>query len=392
MSWEVRSVMDQKEEFILLWKSGKFSVTSLAEDFRISRTTAYKFINRYSEFGFPGLKEKSRRPHNIPNKTSKYIEEKLIEIRGKHNWGPKKLRVLLEGEFPGVKLPSESTISEILKRNGLVKTRRKRHKTDNINPIFDPKECNEVWSADYKGKFKMGNGIYCYPLTIADSFSRIVLSAKGMLNGTTKNAMAEFIRVFKRYGLPKQIHTDNGQPFAHIRSLGRLSKLSVWFMELGIKPVFSDPASPQQNGRHERMHRDLKGEATRPPGKNLQSQQTKLNKFVRNYNEIRPHEALDMRTPAAVHRISEKKYPKVIEPWIYPKEYKIRRVTNNGAIRIGRAEWLFISTAFAGKELGFLELGNRIYEMYFREFFLGYADMKDLKIYDIMTYKDELKL
>lgn len=392
MSWEVRSVMDQKEEFILLWKSGKFSVTNLSENFKISRTTAYKFINRYSEFGFPGLKEKSKKPKHSPNKTPHYIEEKLIELRGKHSWGPRKLRVLLEGEFPGVKLPSESTISLILKRNGLVKSRKRHHKTEPRNPIFDPKEPNEVWSADFKGKFRMGNGVYCYPLTIADSKSRYVFSAKGMLNPTGKNAKEEFIKVFRHYGLPKQIHTDNGQPFANIRSLGRLSKLSAWFMELGIQPVYSDPASPQQNGRHERMHRDLKGEATRPPGKNLQAQQTKLNKFLKTYNEVRPHEALDMRTPAAVHKISERKYQEKIEPWIYPKEYKIRRVTNNGAIRIGRAEWLFITTALAGKELGFKELGNRIYEIYFREFFLGYADMKDLKVYDIMVYQDELKL
>lgn len=163
-------------------------------------------------------------------------------------------------------------------------------------------------------------------------------------------------------------------------------------MELGIKPVFSDPASPQQNGRHERMHRDLKGEATRPPGKNLQAQQVKLNHFIREYNDLRPHEALEMRTPTAVHIRSDIKYPEVIEPWIYPKEYKIRRVTNNGAIRIGKADWMFITTALAGKELGFNELGNRIYEIYFRRFFLGYADMKDLKVYDIIKYHDELKL
>ncbi len=384
--------MDQKQEFILLWKSGKYSVTDLSSIFEISRTTAYKYINRFSEFGKPGLFEKTRKPHSSPNKTPEYIETKVIELRGKHSWGPKKLRVLLEREFPGVKLPTESTIGAILKRNGLVKKRRQRHKTEPRNPIFDPKECNEVWSADFKGHFRMGNSKYCYPLTIADSFSRHVFSAKGMVSPNTKNTRAEFIRVFRRYGLPKQIHTDNGQPFAHIRSLGRLSKLAVWFMELGIQPVYSDPASPQQNGRHERMHKDLKAEATRPPGKNLQAQQTKLNKFVKIYNEIRPHESLDMRTPEAVHVKSNVEYPENIEPWIYVKEFLVRRVTNNGAIRIGKANWLFITSALAGKELGFKELGNRIFEIYFRHFFLGYADMKDLKVYDIMTYKDELEL
>ncbi len=219
----------------------------------------------------------------------------------------------MEAELPSFTLPKESTVSLILKRNGIIKTRRKRYKTEPKNPIFDPKQCNEVWSADFKGKFRMGNTIYCYPLTIADSYSRYVFSAKGMINPNTKGSNAEFIRVFRRYGLPKQIHTDNGSPFGHVRSLGCLSKLSAWYMELGIQPVFSDPASPGQNGRHERMHRDLKGEATRPPGKNLQAQQVKLNYFIKEYNDLRPHEALGKRTPTAIHIISDIKYPEKIK-------------------------------------------------------------------------------
>lgn len=238
----------------------------------------------------------------------------------------------------------------------------------------------------------MGNTVYCNPLTIADSYSRYVFSAKGMLNPNTKGTKAAFIKVFRRYGLPKQMHSDNGSPFGTVRSLCRLTKLSAWFMELGIQPVFSDPACPGQNGRHERMHRELKAEATRPPGKNLQAQQVKLNHFIREYNDLRPHEALGMRTPSAVHIISEIKYPEKIIPWNYPKECIVRRVTNNGAIRIGKANWMFITSALAGKELGFKELGNKIYEIYFRGFFLGYADMKDLKVYNIMKYNNELKL
>jgi hypothetical protein len=161
-------------------------------------------------------------------------------------------------------------------------------------------------------------------------------------------------------------------------------------MELGIQPVFSDPAHPEQNGRHERMHRELKGEATRPPGHTLQSQQRKLNAFVREYNDVRPHAALEMRTPAAVHTLSERKYPEVITPWDYPKNVYIRYVSRNGAIRIGKANWLFVTTALAGKEIGLEEIGNRIYRIYFREFFLGYADMKVLKVHDIMNYHYEL--
>ena len=344
MPWKEMSVMEQKEEFILLWKTEENTITSMAEMFDISRTTAHKYIERFENYGLPGLLELSRAPRHVPNKTPDRIEEEIIALRKKHpRWGAAKLLILLEDEFPNLDLPKISTVNLILKRNGLVKERKKRQKVEPKHPIFDPLKPNEVWSADFKGKFRMGNKIYCYPLTVADSFSRYVFTAKGMHTANTKNSKAVFIDIFRRYGLPEQMHTDNGAPFAHIRSLGRLSKLSAWFMELGIKPVFSDPASPQQNGRHERMHRELKGEATRPPGYSLQPQQRKLNAFVKEYNELRPHEALAMRTPAAVHKISEVKYPEKAKEWEYPKEFHVRYVTHNGAIRIGKANWQTIA-------------------------------------------------
>lgn len=393
MSWKEMSIMDQKQEFILLWKAGKHTVTSLCENFSISRTTAYKYIQRYRQFGFAGLKEKSRAPHHIPNKTSEPIEESVLELRRKHpRWGSKKILTLLEDRYPGEKLPSLTTLNTIMKRHGLVKERKRRKKVEPRYPIFDPKRPNEVWSADFKGKFRMGNKKYCYPLTIADSYSRYVFAAKALHAANGKNTREVFIDVFRRYGLPEQVHTDNGAPFAHINSLGRLSKLSVWFMELGIQPVFSDPAHPEQNGRHERMHRELKAEVTRPPGYSLQPQQRKLNRFVREYNSERPNEALGMRTPSVVHQKSDRKYPQSIVKYEYPKEILVRYVTRNGAIRIGSKNWLFLSTALSGKEVGLEEIGNGIYRIYFREFFLGYADIKELKVYDIMNYKNELKL
>ena len=391
MPWREMSVMEQKEEFIVLWKTGSYTVTALAEMFDISRPTVYKYIYRYKNYGIKGLLEMSREPKIKANKTADWIEEKIIELRIKHErWGAPKLLVLLEAEFPGVELPSVPTVQLILKRNGLVKERKRRHRPEAVNPIFDPKKANEVWSADFKGKFRMGNKLYCYTLTVADSYNRYVFAAKGMHRGTLVNVKPVFIDIFRRYGLPEQIHTDNGAPFASIRALGRLSKLAVWFMELGIKPVFSDPAHPEQNGRHERMHRELKAEATKPPGYSLKAQQRKLNAFVREYNEVRPHEALGMKTPASMMLYSERKYPEKIKEWIYPKNYHVRYVSKNGAIRIGRSSWLFITTALMGKEIGLEELGNRIYGIYFREFFLGYADMKELKVYDIMTYHGEL--
>ena len=385
--------MEQKQEFILLYKTGKYTVTSLAQMFYISRKTAHKYIERYERFGEPGLCEIPKKPKRLANKTPKHIEKEILNLRKKHpRWGAPKLLVLLEDIYPDQTLPKESTVNLILKRNGLIKNRKKRYKTEPKKPKFDPGKCNEIWSADFKGQFRLGNTKYCYPLTIADSYSRYVFSAKGMYSPNFINTKSTFIEVFRRFGLPEQIHTDNGQPFGHIRSLGRLTKLSAWFMELGIMPVFSDPASPGQNGRHERMHRDLKGEATRPPGKNLQAQQVKLNNFIKEYNELRPHDALQLRTPAAVHKFSERKYFKKVPDWVYPKEMIVRYITHNGFIRIGRADWMFITTALSGKEVGFEEIGNRIYKLYYRNFFLGYADMNALKVYDIMTYKDELKL
>jgi transposase InsO family protein len=393
MSWKETTVMDQKQEFILLWKAGKHTVTALCEIFSISRSTAYKYIKRYKQYGFAGLPERSRRPHTFPRKTEDVIEEEIVKLREKHTrWGSRKLLVLLEDKFPHAELPGYTTINTILKRHGMVKERKRRGKVEPKKPIFDPHVPNEVWSADYKGKFRMGNKKYCYPLTIADSYSRYVFSAKGLHSATAANTKPVFIDVFRKYGMPEQIHTDNGAPFAHINSLGRLSKLSVWFMELGIQPVFSDPAHPEQNGRHERMHRELKGECTRPPGRTLQAQQRKLNRFVKEYNEIRPHEALGMKMPASVHEISDRKYPETIVEWEYPKEVIEKYVSHNGAVRTGKNDWLFLTTALSGKNVGFEEIGNRIYRIYFREFFLGYADMKDRKVYDIMTYKNELKL
>ena len=393
MPWKETTKMEEKQEFILHWKSGKYNISHLAEMFGISRPTAYKYIEKYQQYGEVGLLDDSRGPRFPHNKTPDHLEKKLIAMKKKYpRWGTKKLIELVADDYPDDPYLKLSTANLILKRNGLVKPRKRRFKVEPKYPIFDPSEPNLVWSADFKGQFKLGNKKYCYPLTIADSYSRYIFSAKGMYNANSANSKTEFRRIFRIYGLPKQIHTDNGQPFASFKALGRISKLSAWFMELGIQPVFSDPGKPPQNGRHERMHQDLKAAVTNPASCSLQPQQRRLNAYIKEYNEIRPHEALDMKTPSAVHVYSEKEFPEKIEDWYYPSSYKIRRVTNNGAVRIGRTNWLFISTAFSGKEIGFEDISNRVYRMYFRQFFLGYVDMKELKKYDIMTYQNELKL
>jgi hypothetical protein len=248
-----------------------------------------------------------------------------------------------------------------------------------IYPIFDPKECNEVWSADYKGKFLMGNKKYCHPLTIADSKSRFVFTAKGHYKENLISAKAEFTKVFRKFGIPRQIHTDNGSPFGSVAAIQRFTRLSYWFIELGIQPVFSDPAHPEQNGRHERMHRDLKAACAKPSAYDLRAQQRRLNQFVKEYNHVRPHEALGMETPASAHSFSARPFPEKITNFDYDSEMKVLMVTQNGSMRWGAYNWVYLTAALKGKYVGALEMGNGIWRVFYRNVFLGYFDEKELR-------------
>jgi transposase InsO family protein len=248
------SSMLQKREFIKDWISDAYTVSHLCEHYGISRSLGHRIIDRFRTFGDAGLEERSRAPHHIANKTAPKVEAAICAERKAHpRWGSEKILTVLKGEFSEEELPALSTGDLILKRNGLIIPRRRKRRVEPVFPIFDPKACNEVWSTDFKGKFRMGNQVYCNPLTIADSFSRIVFSAKGLYATTFLETQAEFKVVFKENGLPLQIHSDNGVPFGSVQSLNRLTRLAVWFIELGIEPVYSDPAHPEQNGRHERM-------------------------------------------------------------------------------------------------------------------------------------------
>lgn len=262
---------------------------------------------------------------------------------------------------------------------GLVCPQKRMRRVKPLHPIFDPQSCNEVWSADYKGKFLMGNKIYCHPLTIADSKSRFLFTAKGHYHENLKSAKAEFTRVFRKYGIPQQIHTDNGSPFGSVRAIQRYTQLSYWFIELGIAPVFSDPAHPEQNGRHERMHRDLKAACAKPSAQDLKAQQRRLNHFVTEYNNIRPHEALEMKTPASVHDFSSRPFPERIHDFDYEPTYKVLKVTRNGAIRWKSYYWVYLTAALKGKHVALEERGNGIWRAYYRNVFLGFFDEKNLR-------------
>ncbi len=383
MTWKDTTKMEQKIEFVNEWQSGNYSITELCRQFEISRPTAYKYIKRFKEEGLSGLKERPRVHKNHPRKIATKIENEIVKFRKKHpRWGGEKIWKLLHNDFNEECIPCISTVNRVIKRNGLIIPKKRRRRVKPVFPIFDPQSCNEVWSADFKGKFKMGNKKYCHPLTIADSYSRFVFSAKGMYGERFKPTQLEFRRVFREFGIPRQIHTDNGRPFGAVQAIKRLTRLAVWFLELGIEPVYSDPASPQQNGRHERMHKDLKGEATRPPGYNLRTQQRKLNSFTHEYNYIRPHKALDLETPGSIHKYSPRSFNEKIEPWVYPRFCEVRRVCNNGALRWRSTKWVMVSTTLIDKEVGLEELGDGIWRIYFRQKMLGYFHENKLRIMD----------
>jgi transposase InsO family protein len=384
MPWKDTTKMEQKIEFICEWRTGKYTITELCKGFNISRPTAYKIIARFEKEGYDGLVEVSKKPiGQHPNATQQKVVESIIKLKEKHRlWGAKKIHRLLYNEYSANEIPTMLTVHNILKKHGLVSPQKRLRRVKPIHPIFNPKHCNEVWSADYKGKFLMGNKIYCHPLTIADSKSRFVFTAKGHYKETLPNAKAEFTRVFRKYGMPKQMHTDNGSPFGSVTAIQRFTRLSYWFIELGIMPVFSDPSHPEQNGRHERMHKDLKAACAKPSAYDLKAQQRRLNLFVKEYNNIRPHEALGMETPASVHDFSTRPFPEKIPNFDYEPEMRVLKITKNGAMRWGAYNWVYLSASLQGKYVGALEMGNGIWRVFYRNVFLGFFNENELRTKD----------
>jgi transposase InsO family protein len=381
MPWKDSTIMEQKIEFICEWRTGKHTITELCKSFEISRPTAYKIIARFEKQGYEGLRELSRKPRGAhPNATDEKVVNSILILKEKHKlWGAKKIWKLLYNDYPDEAIPSVLTVHNILKKHGLVCPQKRLRRVKPIHPIFDPEHCNEVWSADYKGKFLMGNKIYCHPLTIADSKSRFVFTAKGHYKENLVSAKAEFTKVFRTYGIPKQIHTDNGSPFGSVAAIQRFTRLSYWFIELGIMPVYSDPAHPEQNGRHERMHRDLKAACAKPSAYDLKAQQRRLNQFVKEYNHIRPHEALNLETPASVHEFSTRPFPEKIANFDYESDMKVLKVTKNGSVRWGAYYWVYLSASLQGKYIGALNMGNGIWRVFYRNVFLGFFNEIELR-------------
>lgn len=355
-------------------------MTDLCREFGISRKTGYKLADRFERQSVVGLVDQPRSPHRIPHRTSDEMVDSVVSTRRAHpTWGPKKLRVQLQKEHPGVHVPAVSTIGEILKNQGLVKPRRSRAQPlVSYSPLCHAEAANDVWCVDYKGQFRLGNGQYCYPLTMTDAYSRMLLACEGLDNTRSAEARAVFKDTFRRYGLPGAIRSDNGTPFASTGIAG-LSQLSVWWMRLGIRLERIEPASPQQNGRHERMHRTLKAETTRPAGANMLQQQERFDIFQTVFNHKRPHEALGQRTPAEFYRNSTRPYPDQLHEPHYPTHDLVVRVRRFGHIylpgsgkKVGN---VFLSAALAGEHVGLRELDNGCWLVSFLDLDLGLLDL-----------------
>jgi len=284
---------DQRKRFVAYYESGQWSMTELCQRFRVSRPTGYKWVERYGDEGEEGLDERPRAPTSCPHRSSSSVERRILELREQYGWGAQKLLQVLERRFPRTACPSRSTVNAILDRRGELRKNRRRKKWAHPRAAaLETSRPNQVWPADFKGQFKLRNGQYCYPLTVTDHHSRKLLICHGLPSVRTEGVKPWFRWLFREVGLPEAIRTDNGAPFASTGIHG-LCELNVWWMELGIVHQRIHPPSPQENGQHERMHKDLKREATRPPAASLAAQNRKLEAFRRRYNEERPHEALD---------------------------------------------------------------------------------------------------
>jgi putative transposase len=382
MPWSNLSPMDQKTQFIADFLRHSQSITELCIHYAISRKTAYKWIARYQQQGISGLEDRPRSPLSCPHQTEPELVEALLDARRHHpTWGAKKLLKLLSKRDPDRNWPKRSTVCDLLARHGLIKKpRKRRHLGHPGKPATVITAPNQVWCADFKGQFKTRDGLYCYPLTITDACSRYLIDCQGLLTTECASAKAVFEKAFRNFGLPERIRTDNGVPFATV-SLARLSSLSAWWIRLGILPELIEPGKPQQNGRHERMHRTLKAETTRPAAGNLRAQQRKFNDFREEYNQVRPHEAINLETPASLYQPSPRQMPKKLPALEYPTHFETRYVSYNGGIR-WNSDWVNVSICCAGEYVGLEEIDNAIWNVYFGPVKLGRLIEEQMRIED----------
>ena len=373
-------VIEERVKFVAACLQGGVPIIELCRAFGVSRKTAYKYIARFRESGAHGLHDRSRAPHEHPNATEAKVVEKIIKARQKHpNWGPRKLVAYLMRCEPKVPWPASSTAGDIIKRAGLVRPRiRRRHATPSSAPLSHANKPNAVWCTDFKGWFRTGDGGRCEPLTLTDGFSRFLLSCEALAATDGEHARPIFERVFRVYGLPDAIRSDNGPPFA-TTGLGGLSRLNVWWIRLGIRIEHITPGSPQENGRHERMHLTLKLDTALPPQRSLVAQQKAFDQFRREYNEERPHEALANHTPTELYQPSTRSYPSQLPEIIYPQHFEVRSVHHSGTARWQGRE-IYLSEALVGERVGLEQLSERDWRVHFGPYELALVDTHTKKV------------
>lgn len=368
--------MDERIRFIARLREGE-QMACLCREFGISRKTGYKILDRYEECGLEAFTDRSRRPYRYANKLPEQVETAILSAkREKPHWGARKIHGRLLRRWDGcVKVPARSTIHAILDRHGLVTKNLRWRPRAKGTPLSPGKNPNDLWCTDFKGEFMLGNKKYCYPLTVTDHASRYLLLCEGLESTQEYPAFTAFERLFKERGLPWNIRSDNGVPFASPNALFQLSKLSVWWLRLGIGIERICPGHPEQNGRHERMHLTLKKGATRPAGQNLLQQQATFDGFVDEFNNERPHEALGMKYPAEVYGPSEREYKGLLD-LDYPFHDQTIVVTCCGRICLHRKK-ISLSTVFAGQAVGIKEIDEGIWLVSFMDYDLGYIDLEE---------------
>jgi len=386
MPWQEQSPMDLRMRFVTEWQSGCWTMTELCADYQISRKTGYKWIARYEASGPRGLHDQSRRPHDSPRATDPEVVAALVALRKRRpRWGARKLLRVARRRDGRVAWPSRSTLCALLKARGLVAPRRRRGPcAPPPSPLAPITRSNEAWTTDFKGEFRTGDGLYCYPLTLRDGFSRFVLRCDALVNRTYEATRRRFERAFAEYGLPERLRSDNGGPFAST-GLARLSRLSVWWIRLGIVPERIAPGHPEQNGSHEQFHAVLKAETARPPAAHAAAQQRRFARFCLDYNHERPHEALQDDVPASRYEPSLRAFPARLPALEYPGHCEIRRASNVGCVSWGGRP-LFLSGALAGEDVAFEEVDDGLWTIRFAAVVLGRFDERRRRIQPLASF------
>ena len=380
MPWAETEPMKERMRFVADAERGLYSITELCARYGISRRTGYKWLDRYDVSGPAGLLEGSRAPHRCPHRMDSGVAAAIVEARRQHpSWGPRKLLAWLDERRPDWAWPAASTAGDLLKRRGLVPPRRRRHHWQHPGASgVVPAAANDLWTTDFKGEFRTRDGQYCYPLTIADQHSRYLLTCAALTSVRTDETPPLFERLFREVGLPAAIQSDNGTPFCSLGMHG-LSALNVWWIRLGIRHVRIEPGHPEQNGTHERMHRTLKAETTRPPALTRMGQQRKFDRFRHTYNHERPHEALAQQRPARLWQSSTREYPRSLPTPEYPGHHLVRLVGPAGTIRL-HGRQLFVSRALQHEYVGLEESADGIWSIYFCNLLLGKFAEPDFRI------------